>query len=90
MSVAFVVTSIYCVIGVQLYSEQARLEFGTFARAFFTMLQITTFDNWAAVASKLFAEDGSLKVQPGTKRMQETAFLGQFVRKKQVVSSCCV
>ena len=57
--VLIVVTSIYAILGVSLFSARQPEHFGHFSEAFFTMFQCVTGDGWAsAVARPMFLKAG--------------------------------
>jgi Ca2+-binding EF-hand superfamily protein len=57
--VLIVVTSMYAILGVSLFSERQREHFGHFSQAFFTMFQCVTGDGWAStVARPMFLKSG--------------------------------
>jgi voltage-gated sodium channel len=57
--VLMVVTSIYAILAVSLFSERQTEHFGHFSQAFFTMFQCVTGDGWAStVARPMFLKSG--------------------------------
>ena len=68
-SVLFLVSSIYSVIGVDLFGAKDAAYFGTYSASLFTMFQVCTFDDWSDVA----------RDESGNVDFQTAAFFISFV-----------
>eukprot|EP00960_Hanusia_phi_P060509 764528-Hanusia_phi.AAC.2 len=77
--IMLLVTSIYAIIGVTLFSDGSPDEFGTFSLALFTMFQVATGDGWASeIARPLIFQDHPTSVLPKV-NIASTFFFVSFV-----------
>jgi len=60
MIIVGLVILIYAVLGVNFWKEHNEDLFGTFAKASFTMFQISTLEGWNDIARNMFYEDGDV------------------------------